>query len=222
MSEATSLPTTPTRPLTLAIPKGRLAKALASRLHALGVASEDLADSDRRLVRETKGSPPLRFLLLKPDDVPTYVEHGAADLGVVGRDVLLERQCDVFVPLDLGIGRCRMVVAAPDAPSRAHHGPAAIPRVATKYPRIATAHFAAKGAEVEVIYVGGSVELAPIVGLADLIVDLVETGETLRQNGLSVRESVCDVSAVVIANRVSFRLRRDEITPVLAALRSAP
>jgi len=211
--------TLPSRPLTIAVPKGRLLKQLAPRLASLGVAPEALAETDRRLVREAGGSLALRVLLLKPDDVPTYVEYGAADVGIVGRDVLLERGSDLYVPLDLGLGRCRMVVAAPAGMSlRTDVGH--VPRVATKYPRIATAHFAARGDEVEVIYVQGSVEIAPLVGLAEMIVDLVETGETLKQNGLEVRESVCDVSAVVVANRVGMKLRRREIDQLLEALAS--
>ena len=170
------------------------------------------------MVRESEGEIHLRLLLLKPDDVPTYVEYGAADVGVVGRDVLLERGSDVYVPLDLGIGRCRMVVAAPVGSSAPRARTGHVPRVATKYPRIATAHFAARGDEVEVIYVQGSVELGPIVGLSEMIVDLVETGETLRQNGLAVRETVCEVSAVVVANKVGMKLRRPQIERLLASL----
>jgi ATP phosphoribosyltransferase len=211
------------RPLTVAVPKGRLLKSLAPRLARLGVAPEVLAETDRRLVREGPAASGLRFLFLKPDDVPTYVEYGAAEVGIVGRDVLLERGSDLYVPLDLGLGCCRMVVAAP-APGNASRASARghVPRVATKYPRIATAHFAARGDEVEVIYVQGSVEIAPLVGLAEMIVDLVESGETLRQNGLEVRETVCDVSAVVVANRVGMKLRRAEIDRLLDALAAAP
>ena len=208
------------RPLTLAVPKGRLLKQLAPRLASLGVAPEALAETDRRLVREAGVALALRVLLLKPDDVPTYVEYGAADVGIVGRDVLLERGSDLYVPLDLGLGRCRMVVAAPSGVS-ARVDVGHVPRVATKYPRIATAHFAARGDEVEVIYVQGSVEIAPLVGLAEMIVDLVETGETLKQNGLEIRESVCDVSAVVVVNRVGMKLRRAEIDLLLTALGTA-
>ncbi|GAC1393841.1 MAG: ATP phosphoribosyltransferase [Polyangiales bacterium] len=196
----------PPRPITIAIPKGRVLKALAPLL-ARGGASSDLAAAlaidgdDRRLVREVP-SLGWRFLLLKPDDVPTWVEYGAADLGVCGRDVLVERGYDLYVPLDLGVGRCTMVVAtrvgAPPLPDP--------PRIATKYPRIAAAHFAARGVQADVVYVQGSVELAPLTGLADAIVDLVETGETLRQNSLEVRETVLEVSSVLIANRAAYKL----------------
>ena len=206
------------RPLLVAIPKGRIARQLGARLARAGFDPATFDESDRRLQRdaEVRGHR-VRFVMLKPDDVPTYVEHGAADAGVVGRDVLLERASDLYVPLDLGLGRCRMVVAAPAEPPPPR--PGHIARVATKYPRIATAHFASRGAEVEVIYVQGSVETAPLVGLSDMIVDIVETGETLRQNGLVVQDTVCEVSAVLVANRVGMKLRRAEITALAECLR---
>jgi ATP phosphoribosyltransferase len=153
--------------------------------------------------------------LLKPDDVPTYVEYGAADAGVCGRDVLMERTCDLYQPLDLGVGRCRMVVAG--VVGRAV--PDGVPRVASKYPRCAAEHFARRGIQADVVYVQGSVELAPLVGLADLIVDLVETGSTLAQNGLEVREEVAAVSSVVVVNRAAYRLRHDRVQRLIEALR---
>jgi ATP phosphoribosyltransferase len=200
-------------PITIAVPKGRILKPLADLLESVGVARSTLLADDRRLVRDDpRGG--VRFLLLKPDDVPTYVEYGAADLGVVGRDVLLEREYDLYAPVDLGIGRCRMMVAGlPDRPS-----PRRTLRVATKFPNVAAGHYARRGIPVEIIYVQGSVELAPITGLADVIVDLVESGETLRQNGLVTLEHVCDVSSVVVANRSALKLRRAAIAPILAAL----
>jgi len=203
------------RPLTIAIPKGRVQKQLVPLLDRAGFEASRLLDDDRKLVRETDDGR-LRFLLLKPDDVPTYVEYGAADLGIVGRDVLLERRYDLYQPLDLGIGRCRMVVAGP--PGRALP---AVPRVATKYTRIATEHFASKGIQAEVIFVQGSVELAPIVGLADLIVDLVETGSTLKENGLVEHELICAISSVVVANRSLFKLRHTEVSEIVERLRAA-
>src|SRR5882672_11912301 len=169
------------RPLTIAVPKGRVLKVLGPLFGKAGLDALTLDADDRRLIHPTADGK-MRFLLLKPDDVPTYVEFGTADLGVSGRDILLERRYDLYQPLDLGIGRCRMVVAAPadrtDMPS--------VPRVATKYPRIATDHFASRGIQAEVIFVQGSVELAPLVGLADLIVDVVETGTTLVENQLEI------------------------------------
>jgi ATP phosphoribosyltransferase len=202
------------KPLTVAIPKGRVQKQLVPMLEKAGLAASSLLTDDRTLIRETEDQR-LRFLLLKPDDVPTYVEYGAADLGIVGRDVLLERRYDLYQPLDLGIGRCRMVVAG--VPARALP---AVPRVATKYPRVATEHFAARGVQAEVIFVQGSVELAPLVGLSDLIVDLVETGSTLKENGLVELELISEISSVVVANRSLFKLRHAEVSSVVEKLRS--
>jgi ATP phosphoribosyltransferase len=205
-----------TERLTIALPKGRVLRAVAPLLARAWADADVLLADDRSLVREIP-SAGLRFLLLKPDDVPTYVEYGAADLGVCGRDVLMERPCDLYQPLDLGIGRCRMVVAGvAGKPS-----PTGVPRVATKYPRCTTEHFVRRGVQAEVIYVQGSVELAPIVGLADLIVDLVETGATLRQNGLEEREEIARISSVLVANRAAYKLRQERVRPLIDALRSA-
>ena len=204
-------------PLTIAVPKGRVQKALSALLAKAGIdAGGALDGDDRRLVRDSTDGK-LRFLLLKPDDVPTYVEFGAADIGVSGRDVLLERRYDLYQPLDLGIGRCRMVVAAP----LGHAAWPDVPRVATKYPRITAEHFAARGRQVEVIFVQGSLELAPLVGLADLIVDVVETGTTLRENKLGVIEEVAPISSVLVANRAAYKLRSAEIAPLIDALAKA-
>lgn len=202
------------RAVTIAVPKGRVLKALTPVLARLGIDAKDVLGEgdDRRLIREVP-SVGWRFILLKPDDVPTYVEYGAADLGVCGRDVLLERGFDLYQPVDLGIGRCRMVVAMPSE-TRALPDP---PRIATKYPRIAAAHFAKRGVQAEVVFVQGSVELAPLTGLADAIVDLVETGETLRQNNLEVREVVAEISSVLVANRAAFKLLGSRARDVVAA-----
>ena len=202
--------------VTIAVPKGRVLKSLATRFAKAGVSPDVLLSEDRRLVRETPDGR-VRFLLLKPDDVPTYVEYGAADLGIVGRDVLLEREYDLYVPLDLGIGRCKMSVCGLKGkpPVASDLRPL---RVATKFVRIAERHYAEQRRQVEIIYVQGSVELAPITGLSDVIVDLVETGETLRQNGLEVFEDVVSVSSVVIANVAAMKLKRDPIRRLLAAL----
>jgi ATP phosphoribosyltransferase len=205
-------------PLTIAVPKGRVLKPVGKLLEKIGVDVAPLFADDRTLVRETKDAGgALRFLLLKPDDVPTYVEYGAADLGVCGRDVLVEKETDLYQPLDLGIGRCRMMVAAPVGAKP----PTGVPRVATKYPRTAAAHFARRGSQVEIIRLQGSVELAPITGLSDFIVDLVETGATLVQNGLEVVQEVAHVSSVLAANRASYKLRRTRIAPLVDRLRAA-
>jgi ATP phosphoribosyltransferase len=202
--------------LTVALPKGRVLRAVAPLLSRVGVDVQALLADDRTLMREAPAAG-LRFLLLKPDDVPTYVEYGAADLGVCGRDVLMERTADLYQPLDLHLGICRMVVAG----LRGRAEPKGVPRVATKYPRIAAQHFARRGVQADVVYVQGSVELAPIVGLADLIVDLVETGVTLEQNGLEVREDVAPISSVLVANRAAYKLRQEQIKPLVDALRKA-
>jgi ATP phosphoribosyltransferase len=203
------------RPLTLAVPKGRINRVLVPLLERAGVEAAPLLEDDRRLVRQTPDGS-MRFLFLKPDDVPTYVEYGAADLGVVGRDTLLERNYELYQPVDLRVGVCRLVVAAP----RGVTAPA-LPRVATKYPRIARQHFASRGIQAEIIYVQGSVELAPAVGLADLILDLVETGTTLRENDLEERELVASISSLLVANRALFKLHHDRIAPFVEALRKA-
>ena len=204
--------------IVIAIPKGRVLEQLSARLERAGISTEALRANSRKLVREDKDAG-LSYLLLKPDDVPTYVEYGAADLGIVGRDVLMERNYDVFAPVDLDIGKCRMMVCG--RPNEPIEGKGERPlRVATKFPHIAGQYFQKKGTPVELIFCQGSVELAPLTGLADVIVDLVETGETLRQNGLVPLEKIAEISSVVIANRAALKLRRNAIQPILDALRA--
>lgn len=201
----------------IAVPKGRVLEQLGMRFAKAGIPTRALTAKSRKLVREDKAAG-LTFLLLKPDDVPTYVEYGVADLGVVGRDVLMERNYDVFAPVDLEIGRCRIMVCG--LPNEPITGRGERPlRVATKFPHIAEQYFRSRGIPVELIFCQGSVELAPLTGLADVIVDLVETGETLRQNGLVALEAIAEISSVVIANRVGLKLRRGAIEPILDALR---
>jgi len=202
-------------PIRMAVPKGRILSALAPLLARAGLDVAPLHAADRRLVRHTADGT-VGYVFLKPDDVPTYVEYGAADVGISGRDTLLERKHDLFAPVDLGIGRCRLVVAGP----RGAKIPG-VPRVATKYPRVAQDHFASRGIQVEIITVHGSVELAPLVGLAHLIVDVVETGATLRDNDLEIVETVADISTVLIANRAAYKLRADVIRPLCDKLRAA-
>lgn len=204
-----------TNPITIAVPKGRISVALVPLLQRAGVDAECLTRDDRTLVRtSTDGS--VRFLLLKPDDVPTYVESGVADLGISGRDTLIERGYHLYQLVDIGIGKCRMVVAA-----RAGVPVPDVPRVATKYPAIAREHYAKKGVHPEIIYLQGSVELAPLVGLSDVILDLVETGATLEKNDLVEVEIVAHVSSVLVANPSLFKLRREELQPVVERLRAA-
>ena len=202
--------------LVIAIPKGRVLKQLGPRLEAAGLDPSPLLAEGRELIR-VDPERRLRYLLLKPDDVPTWVEYGAADLGILGRDVLLERDYDLYAPLDLGIGHCRMMVCGhPGADLRPRGGRAL--RVATKFPGIAARYFKERGIATELIYVGGSVELAPLTGLADVIVDIVETGATLKANGLVPLENITEISSLVVANRASFALKRNLIAPLLERL----
>lgn len=212
--------------ITIALPKGRTlgpVSSLFDRAGMTGDAKASLAsvldESLRVLIRRAwLGHHLVHLLLLKPDDVPTYVEYGTADLGVCGRDVLVERDVDVYHPVDLGIGRCRLVVAG--RAGEALETTTRMPRIATKYPRTAFCHFARRGVQVEIVNVQSSVELAPLTGLADLIVDLVETGTTLAENGLEVKEEISAVSTVLVANRASYKLRAEPITALLDSLRS--
>lgn len=199
--------------LTLALSKGKLlsgAEALWRRARLPFPESEG-----RRLVVPVDGA---RFLFVKDMDVPTYVEYGVADCGIAGRDVLLEAGADVLEPLDLGFGRCRLVVAAPRGAAFDYRRAASI-RIATKYPRVATAHFLQRGISAEVVRVHGSVELAPGLGLADAIVDVVETGRTLEENGLAPVEEVATSSARLIVNRASQHARREALHALIGTLR---
>lgn len=200
--------------LTIAIAKGRLqAEALDLLTSAgLGISSETL--SSRRLAVEDK-SGRYRLIFVKPADVPVYVEHGIADCGIVGRDVLLESAVDLLQPLSLKIGACRIVVAAKSGASLSRLG---MLRVATKYPRIAARHFGALGVAVDIIQLSGSVELAPILGLSDCIVDLVETGKTLQENGLSIVEVITESTARLIVNRASYQLKAEAVNQFIKPL----
>jgi ATP phosphoribosyltransferase len=200
--------------LTVALSKGKLLAGTEALFRAARLPFPE--GEGRRLVVETDG---LRFLFVKDMDVPTYVEYGVADCGIAGRDVLLETASDVYEPLDLKFGRCRLMVARPRGAAGADR--ASTLRVATKYPRVAAAHFLARGQSVEVVKLAGSVELAPGLGLADCIVDVVETGRTLVENGLEEVEDVAASSARLVVNRASYHARRDEVAALLEALRGA-
>ncbi|HHT01427.1 MAG TPA: ATP phosphoribosyltransferase [Firmicutes bacterium] len=201
--------------LTIALPKGRLIGSVREILSAVGVeCPAGLGDDRRLLVEDPAGR--WRFLVARPVDVPTYVEYGAADLGVVGKDVLLEEQRDVYELYDLGVGECRFVVAAPqERAERALSGRSGTVRVATKFPGVAARYFQHRGIHAEVIKLYGNVELAPLVGLAEVIVDLVSTGQTLKQNGLTAVEEIAKCSARLIANPVSYRIRGPELATLL-------
>jgi ATP phosphoribosyltransferase len=200
--------------LTVALSKGKLLTGSEALFRRAGLPFPE--GEGRKLVVSLDG---LRFLFVKDGDVPTYVEYGVADCGIAGRDVLLEAASDVYEPLDLGFGRCRLVVARPIASAGATRASTA--RVATKYPRIASAHFLEHGVSVEIVKLSGSVELAPGLGLADCIVDVVETGRTLVENGLVPVEEVAQSSARLIVNRASYHARRQEVSAFLESLRRA-
>jgi len=193
--------------LTVALPKGRIMKSALGLFKAAGLDFSAILQNDRRLIVENKAEG-LRFMVIRSQDVPTYVEYGAADIGIAGRDVLLEQERDLYEPLDLGIGACRMVVAEPASLSE-NDNPAKWTRirVATKYPNITLRHFLEKGIEVEIIKLYGSIELAPLLGLCERIVDLVETGETLKKNGLVEVEDIMTVSSKLICNRASLKTK---------------
>ena len=204
--------------LTIALAKGRLAEQAVELLGRCGVDCRAYYDSGRKLVMEDEAGT-TRFLLVKPSDVPVYVERGAADIGVVGKDTLLESGCAVYEMLDLGFGRCRLCVAG--FPSERELPVTAVNlRVATKYPAIAASFFGAKGIPIDIIKLNGSVELGPLVGLSDVILDIVESGRTLRENGLEVLEEICQSSARLIVNRVSLKTKADRIKPLLGAMRA--
>ena len=194
------------RRLRIALAKGRLWNPALALFAKAGMAP--VSDKGRRLLVPS-ADPGVEFLEIKPGDVPIYVESGAADLGVTGTDVLREANPDVLEPLELGFGQCRLVVATPGNAAYPALPGGITPRLATKYPRLARAHFAALGRAVEIIEVGGSVEVAPLLGLSHWIVDLVDTGNTLRANGLVERETILHVTATLIANRASQKLKLD-------------
>jgi len=200
--------------LTIAIAKGRMQDEALALLARAGVGVSDEALRSRRLaLLDESGA--YRFVFVKPADVPVYVEHGIADCGVVGRDVLLESEADLLQPLDLRIAACRIVVAARDGVKLKEMGAL---RVATKYPRVAESHFGARGIPVEIIELSGSVELAPVLGLSDCIVDLVETGRTLADNGLVVVEVITSSSGRLVINRASYQLKSAPVAQLVDAI----
>jgi ATP phosphoribosyltransferase len=204
--------------LTVAVPRGALFGGSLDLLDALGVDTREVRSNDRRLLFEDAG-----IVTMRPSDVPTYVEHGSADIGITGKDVLLEQSHrNVYELLDLGFGRCRMVVAAPeggDAIGSALRRLGRV-RIATKYPRIAERHFSDSGRQAEIVEVKGSVELAPLTGLVDGIVDLTATGTTLAENGLRVVEEIETCTARLIANPVAHKLKAAQIDALVGRLRA--
>lgn len=207
------------RYLTFALTKGRLAKKTLETLEQLGITCEEMKEKDSRRLIFTNEELKLKFFLAKGPDVPTYVEYGAADIGVVGRDTIIEEGRKVHEVLDLGFGKCRMCVCGrPEAAELLRHRE--LIRVATKYPKIAKEYFYNKRHQtVEIVKMNGSIELSPIVGLSEVIVDIVETGSTLKENGLVILEEVTPLSARMIVNPVSMRMENDRIRKLIMDLR---
>lgn len=205
--------------LTFALAKGRLAKKSMELFEQIGITCEEMKDEHSRKLIFVNEELKYRFFLAKAPDVPTYVEYGAADIGIVGRDTILEEGRQLYEVLDLGFGKCRMCVAGPESAKELlkHHE---LIRVATKYPNIAKDYFYnVKHQTVEIIKLNGSIELAPIVGLSEVIVDIVETGSTLKENGLHVLEEVCPLSARMVVNQVSMKMEHERISKIIEQLK---
>lgn len=208
------------RYITFALAKGRLAKKTLEIFEQIGITCEEMKDESSRKLIFTNEELGLKFFLAKANDVPTYVEYGAADIGIVGKDTILEEGRNLYEVYDLGIGKCRMCVCGPESARKYLNGHELI-RVATKYPNIAKDYFYnRKHQTVEIIKLNGSIELAPIVGLSEVIVDIVETGTTLRENGLTVLDTVCDLSARMVVNQVSMKLENERILKIINDLRN--
>ncbi|MEW6211475.1 MAG: ATP phosphoribosyltransferase [Acidobacteriota bacterium] len=206
--------------LTIAIAKGRLQESAMELFRRARIVVPDEAIESRRLMLDDE-SGRCSFIFVKPSDVPVYVEYGVADAGVCGRDVLMESNADVHEPLDLGFGHCKLVVAGRKESAERGYNPLATARVATKYPRVTADYFQQRGVPVELIVLSGSVELAPVLGLSEHIVDLVETGRTLRENGLVVIDTIASSSARLIVNRASYHLKRAAVAQLINELREA-
>ena len=207
------------RYLTFALAKGRLANKTMDMFEKLGITCDSIRDKETRKLIFVNEDLKLKFFLAKASDVPTYVEYGAADIGIVGRDTILEEGRRLYEVLDLAMGKCRMCVCGPEsAREKLQHGE--LIRVASKYPSIAKDYFYNKKFQtVEIIKLNGSVELAPIVGLSEVIVDIVETGSTLKANGLTVLEEICDLSARMVVNQVSLKMEQERIRKLIYDLR---
>ena len=207
------------RYLTFALTKGRLADKTLAALEEIGLGCSEMKDKESRKLIFVNEEMKLKFFLAKGPDVPTYVEYGAADIGVTGKDIIMEENRNIFEVLDLGFGKCKMCVCGPESAREMlqHHE---MIRVATKYPRIAKDYFHNKKHQtIDMIKLNGSIELAPIVGLSDVIVDIVETGTTLRENGLTVLEEICPLSARMVVNQVSMRLESERIKRIIKELK---
>lgn len=209
------------RYLTVALTKGRLARKTLELFSRIGIRAEGAEDNDSRRLIFTDEKQGIRFFMAKGPDVPTYVAYGAADIGIVGRDTILEEGRKIYEVLDLGYGKCRMCICGPESAREALSSGDQI-RVATKYPNIARDYFMGrKHQTVEIIRMSGSIELAPIVGLSEVICDIVETGTTLKENGLMVLEEVCPLSARVVVNQVSMKMENERIGDLITRLKEA-
>ena len=203
------------RYLTFALAKGRLAKTAMEMFEKIGIECEEMKDEKTRKLIFVNEELKLKFFLAKASDVPTYVEYGAADIGIVGKDTILEEDRKLYEVMDLGFGKCKMCVCGPESAGELLQNHSMI-RVASKYPKIAKDYFYNKKHQtVEIIKLNGSVELAPIVGLSEVIVDIVETGTTLKENGLGVLEEVCPLSARMVVNQVSMKMENERITELI-------
>ncbi|MBR6713369.1 MAG: ATP phosphoribosyltransferase [Selenomonadaceae bacterium] len=205
--------------ITIALPKGKLFGLSAELLRKVGWTAEGLHEKSRKLII-TNEAARLKFIITKTADVPTYVEYGAADIGIIGKDVILESGKDVYELLDLGFGACHLMMAVPKDKRRPRLEDYAHTRVATKFPRIAESFFAAQGMQMEYIKLNGSIELAPIIGMSESIVDIVETGTTLRENNLEEIVTIMNATARLIANRVSYKLKFDRINQLVNDLKA--
>jgi len=201
--------------LNIALPKGRLGEKVYQLFAEAGFECPSILENSRKLIFENEAAG-VRYFWVKPSDVAIYVERGAADIGVAGKDILLEYRPEVYELMDLGIGKCRMAVAAPEGYEEDR---ARTLRVATKFSRIARDYYAGRGRDIEIIHLNGSIEIAPILGLSDVIVDIVETGTTLRENHLEVRETIVPISARLIANKSGFKFKREAIERLVDGLR---
>jgi ATP phosphoribosyltransferase len=205
--------------LAIALSKGKLLEPALDLFRRVGLAPKDASSDSRRLIFEHPASG-TTLMIVRPSDVPTYVEYGAVDAGIVGADVLMEQATDVYEPLDLGFGACRLAVAAPESAVKRNGRHATRLRVATKYPNLTERYFTQKGIPIEIIKLYGSVELAPLVGLADRIVDLVSSGKTLRAHNLVVTDVITESTARLIVNRASLKLKHKRVTGLIEALRA--
>ena len=201
----------------IAVAKGRFLEPSLDLLRRAGMRFDESALESRKLIFDSVDGG-CRIIVVKPMDAPTYVEYGAADAGIAGRDVLLESRADVLQPLDLGFGRCKIVLAAPRVSAGGSGSEGGLVRVATKYPNVALAYFNGRGIPVEIIPLSGSIELAPLVGLSDRIVDLVETGRTLRENGMEIMDVIAESSACLMLNRASFQTKKREMVGMMETL----